>query len=412
MTDIQKRPVIIIANSSWYIKHYRQLLIEKILENDNLVLISPIDKFTGELKRYAKHIPINMNKLNFKILSIFSSLFKLLIELKSLKPKLVHSHTLEANFLTSIVCRILSINNVISFAGIGKFSTNNKITKEFFFLLIRVIILFSYKDKSKNKKINKISSKTIFIFQNYDDLNIIRNKVKSIRSIKYFVIPGSGIPKKYLDSTNSLIKTNNWKNKESMKSDDHIEMNTTFIYCARLLKSKGIITFLNLSIKLFKSHFKIYGSSDPLTKDSITDEDIIDYKNKYKNISFEGNIKDPLMAIYSKYPVLIIPSNYGEGFPRALIEANSLYIPVITSYEVSKKVSCDLLSYLCKDNSEDEYISCYNKILNDHHSGKLIKKLERNREIVNKLYSEENIVCKTLELYEDINKLQVKIKKI
>ena len=40
-------------------------------------------------------------------------------------------------------------------------------------------------------------------------------------------------------------------------------------------------------------------------------------------------VKDPLLNHHNDRSIFVIPSNYGEGLPRAIIEALSLEIPVI-----------------------------------------------------------------------------------
>ena len=49
------RPIIFIANSSWYLDHYRKELIKKCAEKNNVISISPIDKSIRNLSKISLH---------------------------------------------------------------------------------------------------------------------------------------------------------------------------------------------------------------------------------------------------------------------------------------------------------------------------------------------------------------------
>ena len=76
------RPFLIIANSSWYLLHYRKLLLKKLKSKKlNVITISPIDKSTSELSKETLHIPWRIsrsgNKNIFKlILSLYFIIYK------------------------------------------------------------------------------------------------------------------------------------------------------------------------------------------------------------------------------------------------------------------------------------------------------------------------------------------------
>ena len=62
------RPIIIISNSSWYILHYRKLLIQKLLkEKHHVLVISPYDSSSIELSKICIHIPWRIKELKVKI---------------------------------------------------------------------------------------------------------------------------------------------------------------------------------------------------------------------------------------------------------------------------------------------------------------------------------------------------------
>ena len=58
------RPVILIANSSWYLCHYRSLLIQEISLKNKLITIAPIDKSSKELSKNSIFIPWRIHRTN------------------------------------------------------------------------------------------------------------------------------------------------------------------------------------------------------------------------------------------------------------------------------------------------------------------------------------------------------------
>ena len=395
------RPILLISNSSWYLYHYRKLLIKTIQnKKEYIIALCPSDSFSKKLSELLIHIPWRMNRVrNQSIYSGLISFIRMLLIVRAIKPKLIHSHTLQANLITSIVCSFFGINTVFSFAGIGRFSKSNKFLKTLFFLIFRLIFLFSCYERTSKFGYKYNPKRSILIFQNNSDLELISSNILQIKKYKHFIVPGSGVPKNYINSkksnfSNSFIRdfeNNNFK-KKNIKLD--------LIYCARLLRSKGILKFLNLS-KIYSIHnFWVFGSIDISSNDSLTDLEIKKFKKQFKNVNFLGNKKDPLLNNKFDYPVLITPSNYGEGFPRGIIEANVLKIPVIASESAAEKINIKNLTYTSKGESNKDYSLCIEDLIRDINSGTIIEKLKKVRRKVIKNYSEKLIVKQTMQIYD------------
>ena len=44
-----------------------------------------------------------------------------------------------------------------------------------------------------------------------------------------------------------------------------------------------------------------------------------------------GDVRDPLLNHHNDHSIFVIPSSYGEGLPRGILESMSLQIPVLAS---------------------------------------------------------------------------------
>ena len=390
---ISQRPIVIVANSSFYIYHYRKLLLENLIKKNHVITISPIDKSTEKLSRLSIHLPLRINRKNdLNIFSFIISFFRLLFLIRAIKPKLVHGHTLKTNLLVSIITSLYSIPSVLSFTGLGKLSTSRKYNL-MFNLILKTISFFSTREFIGFLKIKKNINRSKYIFQNKND-KLYFESINNHKNIKLSeVIYGSGIPKQYLS-------INNNKNYKLTSSNDMKLPKFEFIFCARLLISKGIKTFLELS-KEFPSHnFIVFGERDISSKDSITQESLNKF-SKRKNVFIKGYKKDPLLNLTSKNPVLIVPSSYGEGLPRAILEGFALRIPVICS----KSATCDLFTeqnlYISQGNKMEDYKLCIEQLFIDFRNGNLSKKLNFSQNM-SKNYSEDKIVKKTLLVYKQL----------
>lgn len=395
---IASRPILITSNSSGYIKHYRKLLIEKLKTNTNHVIaLSPTDSSSKNLSKLLLHIPLRISrKNNFNLITIIFSLIKMMLIVRVLKPKLIHSHTLKANLISSITASFYGIPCILSFTGMGTLSKHNGLKKILFLLVLKIIKLTSLFHRISTLSLRKQRGRVVFIYQNPRDLYTYSKYLNPYDKKNNKLIIGSGLPKDYLNKNLNL----QWsKNKITDKNYEKIN----FIYCARLLRSKGIIDFIDLAKNFKNLNFNVYGSIDLFSNDSLTQIEISKYSKEIKNLKFNGVKNNPLLNINSKLPILVVPSNYGEGLPRSILEALALKIPVICTKNASCEVFSEDLIYI-SDNNVESYISTFQKLLEDFDKKIISEKLERGYEFVINSLTEEKIVNQTLEIYSQLDK--------
>ena len=198
------------------------------------------------------------------------------------------------------------------------------------------------------------------------------------------------------------LDNKNLKNKNCWQVQNKINIKPNFVYCARLLKSKGILLFFEMAKLLPECKFTVYGNVDSASPDSLTHYEIKKISKKYPNIVFLSNQKDPLIKCKDNFSILMVPSNYGEGFPRAIAEGIALNYPVI----ISEKASCNIFDdndvYIAKSHNVESYIQQYELILKDFLSGDLQEKMKKARNKVIHNFTEEIVVNKTLEIYKKL----------
>ena len=138
----------------------------------------------------------------------------------------------------------------------------------------------------------------------------------SINDENIKIIPGSGVDTKFFKKINFNIIKNNKK--------------IIIMFAGRLLWDKGIQEFIDVSKEITKKYnnirFVIVGEIDPHNPESIKHK----YIDKWKNetfVEFWGYSNN--MAKTLAYADIFCFPSYREGFPKVLLEASSMKIPII-----------------------------------------------------------------------------------
>ena len=103
-----------------------------------------------------------------------------------------------------------------------------------------------------------------------------------------------------------------------------------------------------------------------------------------------------------KFPILVLPSIYGEGLSRSLCEAASQYIPIISSIKALSGIFSSELTYSTEMHKVESYMECFDSLIVDYYEGKITEKLKLNYEFVLNNLTEEIIVDQTIKVYESL----------
>ena len=389
--QLNQRPFVIIANSSKYILHYRKSLLKKLLDSkQNVIAIAPFDKDSKTLSQHVNFIPWKKDeKFNWNFLNIFNSYIDLFFILKKVNPKLIHSHTLYANLIVSIISALLGFKNVLSFAGLGRLMSGSIFSNLILFIILKITFLFSSIEGNYFLKRRNNKQRTSIIFQN--DLDRLYVEKNFQINLKVNNIPGSGLPEAYL----SHPPINNFKSGK-----------LNIIFCSRLLKTKGIKMFIDIARECPNNKFSIYGEIDKFSNESLSRKEVDLFEKQINNIKFFGNCQNPLLNLNKEFfNILIVPSIYGEGLPRAILEAGSQLIPVISNEIINKFHFYSDHIYMSKYHTLEGYLREIINIKEDIESGLIFEKLNSFRDLIFSNYTEDVIVEKTMKIYKEMKML-------
>jgi len=105
-----------------------------------------------------------------------------------------------------------------------------------------------------------------------------------------------------------------------------------FVFCGRLLRSKGIFDLVDAARQLktqgFKFEITVIGDVDE-NQDSVSEAQMVDWSSQGL-VDWPG-FQNDTRPFFHRYAVLVLPTYYPEGLPRSIQEALSMACPVITT---------------------------------------------------------------------------------
>jgi glycosyltransferase involved in cell wall biosynthesis len=161
---------------------------------------------------------------------------------------------------------------------------------------------------------------------------------------KLVLINGEGVNIEYFDGCPSI------------NSNEFFE----FLFIGRIIKEKGILDFIAAAKKIiytypdYKVKFSILGSFDRGNRSSLSENEFYNEIGLFSQISYLGYESD-VRGYIDSCDCVVLPS-YREGLSRVLLEAASMYKPIITSNVpgCSDLVVDGINGYLCE---AKDYIS-------------------------------------------------------
>ena len=246
---------------------FKEFGIETVDYTINRASLNPLNEL-----RTIKELRKKVNLLNLDILHSFTH-----------KPNIYGSFANSKNFIQTVT-------------GLGSFFIYDDLKSK----IIKNVILTGYKFSSKKAK--KV------IFQNSDDLKMFVD-LGIISKEKAVLVKSSGIDTSEWKMENGKWKINNKK--------------PIVLMIARVIKDKGVEEFIKAAeILKDKAEFWYVGDIDKGNKNAFNPD--------WKNINYLGFRRD-IKDLISKCDIFVLPSFYGEGVPRTLIEAASMSKPIVTT---------------------------------------------------------------------------------
>ena len=294
--------LFIVNDDSFFVSHRLPLAINAQKEGFEVHILSSISNECSEIYNHQFKInKLNLEKTSINPINFLKSLYKVIKTLINVKPDVLHLITLKPIIWGGLASKIFNPKVVIaSVTGLGQIYSDHKLSSLLIKKLIEILYRIAFSEKS-----NKY-----FIFQNKYDKKYIQKLLK-LDSNKITITNGAGV---YL---------NHYKSEPFPKGEP------VFLFASRLLKAKGVLEFIDAANFVKNAKFLIAGKFDPLNRDSIDKKNLDRFIDEGK-IKYLGYIED-ICKLINQSSVIVLPSYYGEGLPKILIEASACGRPIITT---------------------------------------------------------------------------------
>lgn len=298
--------LMILNHLDWFWSH-RLPLADAILKRDwKLFVVTNGAESDPKLQKMGVKgcaLPKLGRSLNpFSQLALMWGMYK---TIKTIQPDVIHAITIRYAFYAGLVTRLIGYKPVtFTVAGLGSLYTAPGLKMKLLRLIALPLIKFAFGGRGK-----------FIIFQNPDDRNAML-KANVVKEDRATIIRGSGVDLKEF-SYLPYVET---------KEEPII------LFTSRLLKEKGITDFIEAARLLkeegVKARFQVAGNVYPDNARSMTSAEM----NKFHEdgiIEWLGQMDD-MPDLLNRSMMVVLPSYYGEGVPKALLEAASIGRPIVT----------------------------------------------------------------------------------
>ena len=372
------KKILFVANVDWFFISHRLILAEAAIKNGYEVTVVCTD--TGRRKEIEAvgatfvHFQFERSGTNiFKELYTLVRFYKLY---KKIVPTMVHHITLKPVIYGSIVARCLKLPvlNAVSGLGFNFTEGQNGFSTKLMTFLMRIGF------KSKN---------LTCIFQNNDDLSVIKARGILNESNRIIKIKGAGVD---LNKFNYQIPIENEK--------------ITIVLPARLLWDKGVNEFYEASQLLKKKYaskviFKLVGIADIDNKAGVSPTTLKGWIDGtyFIWVDYQKN----MVPVYHKSDIVVLPS-YREGMPKTLLEACAVGRPIVTTNAIGCKECVDegVNGFKVPVKSIQKLAKVIEVLILDKELRLSMGKASRNKAVDE--FDQVNVICKHLEIYNSLSK--------
>jgi glycosyltransferase involved in cell wall biosynthesis len=330
--------VLIVCDSPKSLIDFRGKLIEQLVQHHQVSVFTPqINHQSIREKLNQLNVDVYENKLDGSNVSVFADLkfigqlYKLI---KKIRPDVFFPYTFKPVIYGTVIAKLFRIKKITPMlTGLGYNFTSEGKTGLLSYIT-RGLLKFSL---GKNRRLK-------IIFQNRDDYQTLLDHKILTDKHKVAIVNGSGVDLEHYEYTSPDAN------------------NISFLMIARLINAKGINEYYeaasNVKLQYPDIQFKLIGAYGP-NVDTISS----DLYNKIKaghTITYLGEVND-VRSYINESSVVVLPSYYGEGVPRCLLESMAMGRAIITCDSVGcrETIESDMApnGFLIPAKNVDELVS-------------------------------------------------------
>lgn len=285
------RTIIVAANDSWYIRKFRgQLIVRLLSEGWRVVAATGDNEHRAALAELGAELAlVPLAPRSTSIVDIARAILSVTQLLRQRRPAAVLTFNPMTSLVFSIASRLTPFFHVSTVSGLGAYkdviSGVRRGPVSTALRLVLQTVLLRWPD--------------VVVSQNDAD-NLLCRRVRGAQRLTAQV-PGSGVD---LDRYARVQRP---------------YQPLRVLFASRLLVSKGVVDFVDAAKSLADPGIQFTICGLPVTGRDGVSEDALKLLLQGTNIRYRGYVDD-MASLLQETDVVVLPSRYGEGIPRILIE--------------------------------------------------------------------------------------------
>ena len=291
---------------------------------------------------------------------------------RRLAPDLIHHVTIKPVLYGGIAARVTRQRAVVAaMSGLGRTFRDDGGRPRSPGLLLLLAMRFALPARS-----------THVLVQNSDDLALLSD-LRIASEGHASVIPGSGV------------------DLERFPATPQPQGLPRVLYSGRLMRQKGLLSFVEVARRLAGSaQFVVAGYSELGSPDAVPVEQLEQWADEGL-IDWIGP-RDDMPSVLARASIVVLPTVYGEGVPKALIEAAACARPIVTTETPGCRDICidGVNGLLVQPGSIDGLEHAIRRLIDDPALRERMG--SEGRRLVEEHFGLELVVAQTLGLYADL----------
>jgi glycosyltransferase involved in cell wall biosynthesis len=294
----------LFANTDWYLYNFRLSLACALRDQGcDVVLVAPEG---AHAQRFASHglrfVPFAFDRLSLNAVQQTSAVVRLAALYRRVRPQLVHHFTIKCAVFGSLAARFGGHPAVVNaFTGLGA-------------VFAEKTDRFRYTRRLVVRTLRISLAGTHVIVQNPEDESLLLKAGAAVPQ-RTRVIRGSGV------DLNRYVP-------HAPQPGNRLRI----LLASRLIRSKGIEAFEEVASRLGSLRdveFLLAGAPDPGNPDALTDAEV-EALSRRGHVRSLGHVEE-MAALLSTVDLVVLPTTYGEGVPRTLVEAAAAGLPLVAT---------------------------------------------------------------------------------
>jgi len=302
----EKRKLLFIVSEDWYFTSHRLPLAIAAKESGYDVVIAT--RISNQRDIMEAHdlgvIPLeHMKRSSINIINEFKSILEIAKIIRAQSPTIVHAVAIKPVIYAALSRWIFNVPLIVAaLGGLGTIFIDDGLKSRLFKPIVKT--LFRLLLNGPNSKV---------ILQNKNDVAVL-TQMCGLQADNVVLIPGAGVDIEHYP-------------KKPILNDPPVVM-----LASRMIWPKGIQEFVDAAIMVKKKRmvrFVLVGRQDSENPLSVPEE-LLQKWNQDGVVEWWGH-QTNMADVLSQATLVCLPTYYGEGMPKILLEAMSMGRPIITT---------------------------------------------------------------------------------